>query len=114
MDIVDHHIDVPIVVEVAKSAATTGFRSGRRRAQKVGDVFKFSVLKITINHLSLFVGGFSLELIHLGIDVTISQKEIQPTIVIQVDEATTPAEPAGVKPDSSESHVLKNPAPVLE
>src|SRR6266850_8206597 len=101
VDIIDNDIDIAVVIEVAEGTATTGLRSGCRLTQNFCDIFEFSVLQIAVNHLALFVGGLRLELVHLGIDVTVGQEEVQPAAVIQVDEATTPPQPPGVKPNSS-------------
>ena len=60
------------------------------------DVFKLAVAQVAVEIFALGVGGVHLGAVDLGIDVAVGDKDVEPAIVIEVDEADAPAEKARV------------------
>src|SRR4029079_12770773 len=55
---------------------------------------------VWLDDLPLLVAGFGLELPHFGVDVAVDEEEIEPSVVIEIDERGAPAEPARVHADA--------------
>ena len=59
-------------------------------------VFELAVAQIAIEILALGVGRIHLRAIDLGIHVAVGDEDVEPAIVIDVDEADAPAEQARI------------------
>jgi hypothetical protein len=59
-------------------------------------VFKLAVAQVAVEILSLRVACIDLGAVHLGIDVAVGDKNVEPAVVVDVDEADAPAQQARV------------------
>ena len=96
----DRDVHVSVVVEIDERRAAAGLRGGHRLAEPLADVREAAVAQVQIHHLPLLVAGFGLQLRDLGIHVSIGQKQIRPAVVVEIDPAGAPAEPARVDADA--------------
>ena len=92
IDIINDHVQAAISIQIAnrQSPAGPGFceRTSRRRP----DTFKLSILKIAEEQGLLSKTGAPLVRVDRRIDVTVYNKEIQPRVVIKIEEARSPTE----------------------
>src|SRR3954447_3946145 len=100
VDVRDRHIDLAVVVEIAERRAAPRLRRRDRRAEPLGDIDEASIAAVAIHDLALFVSRFRFHLAHFGIDVAVGEKEIEPAVIIEVDETGAPPEPARIQPDA--------------
>ena len=101
MDVVHDDVDVAIVVEVGERGPSPGGRRRDRRPETLGHILEASISKVAINDLPLFVAGLRLDPFDLRIHVAVDDEDVQPAVVVEIDEGDAPSEPAGVEPDSS-------------
>ena len=71
---------------------------GPRRSR---DVHEPAGAEIAIHDLALLVGRFRLQLVHLGIDVAVGEEDVEPAVVVEVDEPGAPAEPSRVEAEAA-------------
>src|SRR6188472_398637 len=110
MNIVDDDVDVTVVVEIRECGAASGGGGGDRRSQPTRHVLEASLAKIAVDDLRLLVAGFPLNALNFGIDVTVDEEQIEPPVVIEVQEAHAPAQPSCVDADpSGECAILARP-----
>ena len=100
MDVVDDDVDVAVVVEIGEGRAAAGGRGRDRRTETLRDVLEASVAEVAVDDLALLVARLGLEPLDLGIDVAVDEEEIEPAVVVEIDEADAPAEPARVEADA--------------
>src|SRR5215472_6977779 len=105
---VHHHVDIAVVIEVAKCAPTTGIRSRDARSSQVGDFLKSAISQITVKQLALRVSRLGFELLDFGVHVPIADQNIGPAVVVEIEESASPAEVLRVRAEAGgESHVFK-------
>ena len=63
-------------------------------------VFKLAVAQVAVKILALRIGGIHLCSVHLGIDVAVGDQDVEPAIVVDIDEAHTPAQQPGIHAQS--------------
>src|SRR5262249_38568228 len=79
-----------------------------RPANFLGDVFKTPVAQVAVEHFALAVTNLPLQLIHLRIDVAVDQKNVQPAVILQIEETASPTEPTCVNANPRvEGHVIE-------
>ena len=96
VDIVHRDIQVPVIVEVEDDRAAACLRGRDGRPQRLADVLEPAVAEIAVHDLALLVSGFGRELLHLRIDMTVGEEQVQPAVVVEVQEGSPPAQPPGV------------------
>src|SRR5262245_45467327 len=99
MDIVDGDVDVAVVVDVAERRAPSGVRCGDRSAEPLRDILEAAVPQIAIDDLPLPIAGFGFDLFDLRIDVAVHEKQVEPSVEIEIEEADAPSKPSRVQPD---------------
>src|SRR2546425_10566760 len=108
VDGVDYDVEIAVIVEIAEGAAARGDGNGDAGAGLAGDVGEAAVAEIFVEQLLLRVAGFGLELLDLGIDVTVADENVGPAVVVHVEKAAAPAEILRVRAESGgESGVLE-------
>ncbi len=89
-------IHVAVVIEIPKGTPARRDRLEDRSAEFFRDVPEMSVPQIVIDNLWLAVADVKREPLDFGIDVAVGGENVQPTVVIEIEEAATPAEVARV------------------
>ena len=68
----------------------------------VGDVLELAVAQIAVEILVLGVGCVHVGTVHFGVDVAVGDEDVEPAVVVHVEEADAPAEKAGVDAEAGE------------
>src|SRR6185436_9040485 len=100
VDVGDGDVYLAVVVEVAERGAAPRLRRRQGWTEFLSDVGEVSLAVVVVDDLPLLVAGLGLELPHFGVDVAVDQEEIEPSVVIEIDERRAPAEPARVHADA--------------
>ncbi len=87
----NHQIDKAIVIKVPKAHAPCGMRSIESVAGGSGHVHEFSVTIVMKQRVDLFVANFGRDLLHFRVHVAIGDEEIEPAIVVVIEESATKA-----------------------
>src|SRR5260370_34512864 len=90
VDTVDKHINVPVIVEVAERAAAARRFLQNPRSAIHGDIGEFAVSQVPIQHLALTVSRFGVRITHFWKYMAVADEEIEPAVVIEINEADTP------------------------
>src|SRR6266571_6309417 len=98
--VVDHDIDVAVIIDVAERRAPSGPEIQQRPRNLFGDVLEAFPFHVAINDLALPVAGLGRQLVDLRIDVAVHLEDVNPPVVVEVDKAATPAKKAGVHSDT--------------
>src|SRR5215472_1312397 len=93
---IDQNIERAIVVEITDGAAAPGHLFESTWASFEADIGEMPVAQILVQHLALAIAGLDVGFANLGIDVAISDQDVDPAIVVKIDEADTPAKEARV------------------
>ena len=95
VDWIDDYIDLAVVEQVAKRSSARRNHICQPRALHRRHVFKSSRLRFTGDVVkqqrTLGKRRSPVMLVHLGVDVAIDHKQVQPAIVVVVEETVTPA-----------------------
>ena len=106
VDAVDDYVEVAVVVVVSEGAAAGGDGSGHAGAGLAGDLFELAVAQVAIEVFVLGVGRIDVRAVHFGIDVAVGDEDVEPAVVVHVEEADAPAEVAGVDAEAGEVGVV--------
>ncbi len=106
VDAVDDYVEVAIVVVVSEGGAASGCGVGDAGAGLRGDLFELAVAEVAIEILVLRIGGIDVGAFDLGVDVAVGHEDVEPAIVVHVEEAYAPAEEAGVDAKAGEIGVV--------
>src|SRR5208282_2680607 len=96
VDAVHDRVQAAVVVVVAHSEAPGLGRRGDAGASDQAHIFKLTVAQVAVEVFAFGVGGVHLGAIHLGIDVAVGDQDVEPAVVVDVEEADAPAQQAGV------------------
>src|SRR4051812_1210432 len=110
VDIVDDDVEVAVVVEISKGGAARGLDDRQGRTEFRGDIAEPSIPQVAINDLRLLVCRLRFQRIDFRVDVAVDQEEIEPAVVIEVEESSTPAEPACVDADAAREGPVFTPS----
>ncbi|KXJ04391.1 hypothetical protein AC249_AIPGENE23147, partial [Exaiptasia diaphana] len=93
VEIADDHIEPAVVVEISDRGASAHGLLAHWILWAADDFVKGPVTTIVEQHPSLTIRGrcLELDLIDLGVDMTVDQEEIQPAVVVHVEERGAPA-----------------------
>ena len=96
VDGIDDHIDFAVVEQVAEGRAARGDHDCQPGALHRRDVLEFPVLR-SVGHVvkqqrPLRTGRAPVVLIHLRIDVAVHFKQIEPAVIVVVEEPIAPAD----------------------
>ena len=95
-----------------KAAPRAGRGRRGRRPEALGHVHEPAGAEIAVDDLALRIGRFRLQLVHLGIDVAVGEEDVEPAVVVEVDEPGAPAEPPRVEAEAAgERPVLAEAVP---
>src|SRR5438309_1314801 len=92
VDGVDDDVEVAVIVEVAEGASARGDRRGNSVASVIGNIFEAPVAQIFVEQLALRITRSSLELLDLGINVTVANEDVGPAVIVHVKKTAAPAE----------------------
>ncbi len=106
VDAVDDDVHGAVVVVVTEGAAAGGDGVVDAGAGEGGDLFKLAVAQVAVDVLMLGVGGVEVGAVDLRVDVAVGDEDVEPAIVVEVDEADAPAEIAGVEAEAGEVGVV--------
>src|SRR6185437_3693158 len=115
IDIVDDHVDVPIIGEVAKRRTPACDDVSQTASRGGWNFLEFGAIEIAEKLRPLRPGGAPILQVHLRIDVSIDDENVEQAVVVEVEEAGSP----GQKRDSSVAqpgligHIGKISAPVI-
>ncbi len=87
----DEHIDIAVIIKVAKGAASAAMRCGDTRPSFVDEFFEAAIAQVAEDDAGRFVVlvlGFFLDLV---VHTAGHDEDVGQTIVIEVDDAGTPA-----------------------
>ena len=101
VDAVDGDIEVAVVVVVAEGAAAGRGVFHDARAALVGDFFEAAVAEIAVEVFVLGVFEVGFGFVDLGVDMAVGHKDVEPAVVVHVEEADAPAEEAGVDAEAA-------------
>src|SRR6185503_19688984 len=90
--IIDNQVKATVGIQVAHRQPSAGPGARQRTTRSRANSFKFSVLEIVEQQRLLGKTGSPLVGIHCRVDVSVYNEEIQPPVVVVVDEARAPAE----------------------
>ena len=96
VDAVHHRVQIAVVVEIAHGKAARLRRRRNAAAADQAHVFKLPVTQVAVEILALGIGGVHLGTVHFGIDVPVGYQNVEPAVVVDVDEAHAPAQQARV------------------
>src|SRR5271155_3609743 len=96
IDAVDDDVDVSVVIVIAEGTSARGHGGGDSRTGFVCDLFESTVAEIAIQVFVLCVGSFGFRTAHFGIYMAVGYKDVQPSIVVHIEEAEAPAKIARV------------------
>ena len=102
VDAVDDDVEVAIVVVVSEGAAAAGDGNGHAGTGLVGDFFELAVAQVAVEIFAFGVRRVGVRAVHFGIDVSVGDQDVEPAVVVHVEEADAPAEVAGVDADAGE------------
>ena len=92
INVVDDHVDVSIIKEVAK-CRTPACDYVRQTASRGGwNFLEFGAIEIAEKLWPLRPGGAPILQVHLRIDVAIDDEDVEQAIVIEVQEAGSPGQ----------------------
>src|SRR6202041_916739 len=83
-------IHVAVVVVIPECRASTGKAFADAWAHHCGNVLKSSVPKVLVHNALVLERLAEVVAVYLGIDMSIYLEDVLPTIVVIIDEATTP------------------------
>ena len=80
----------PSLSKSPKAAPRPAFGVVTGGAEPLGHVLEPAVAAVAIDDLALLVAGLGLQLLDLGIDVAVDEEEVEPAVVVEVDERRRP------------------------
>src|SRR4029077_16374329 len=90
VDAIDDEVEVTVVVEITKGAAARRSCGRDAGAGIERNVLEVAVAKIAIEEFALWIAGFGGELFDFGIDVTVADENVGPTVVVKIEKAAAP------------------------
>src|SRR5258708_13667047 len=84
-----NHIRKSVVIEIGKSDSTSHVGSFKARTGQLADLSKLAVPFVVKQGIYLLVMSPRRGLLHLGIDMTVGDKNIQPAIFVIIEKAPT-------------------------
>src|SRR5207302_11381686 len=88
--ILNHRFDLAIIEEVAYRHSTAHLRNLDGGPSQRTDVLESSIMLVQEQQLWFRVGDLRMEAVHLGIHMSVNQKEILPTINPEIDKRISP------------------------
>ena len=102
VDAVDDDVDIAVVVEVAEGSSAGGSSVGYAGAALCGDLFELAVAEIAVEVFVLGVGRVDVGAFDLGVDMAVGHEDVEPAVVVHVEEAHAPAEEASVDAEAGD------------
>ncbi len=93
-----NHIHESIVIEIGKSDSTTHVGSFKARTGQLANFSEFAVPFVVEQRIDLLVMSPRRGLLNLGIDMAVGDKNIQPTIVVIIEETSAETEHIACRP----------------
>src|SRR6202049_3022622 len=87
-----NHIHKSVIVEICESNSTTYIGSCKAISRQLAYLNKLAVSVIMEQRIDLLVMSPRCSLFHLGIDVAVGDKKIQPAIVVIIEKAAAETE----------------------
>ena len=81
----DHDVEVAIVIEIPKSAASADVPGADRRPRFVADPGKGSIAPIAEQHAGPFVGEFWVDFLHFRVNVSRYPEDVRVAVIIEVE-----------------------------
>ena len=98
----------------ANAAPRPAFGVVTGRPEAFRDVLEPSVPQIAIHDLPLLVAGLGLETLDLRVDVAVDEEQVEPAVLVEIEEPDAPPEPPRVQADAARKRpVLAQPLPVV-
>ena len=101
VDAVDGDVEVAVVVVIAEGAAASWSVFHDSRAALVGDFFEAAVAEIAIEIFVLGVFEVGFGFVDFGIDVAVGHEDVEPAVVVHIEEADAPAEEASIDAEAA-------------
>ena len=94
VEVVDHQVEAAVVVEVADREAAAHARVGEHGAVARRDVVERAVAAVAVEQLALPVAGGRAEprLVELRVHVAVDGDQVEPAVVVVVEERRAPAD----------------------
>src|SRR5262249_22694243 len=90
VNILNHHIDLPIVIQITKGCTTAGFRQHERRTCFRSYVTKCPIVIVSQDDLGFLIFSSGCKRIDLRIYVSAYDEDIRPPIVFEVLTSDSP------------------------
>ena len=91
INIIDDHVHMPIVEQVAHGGAASCEQGGQPAAGSRRDLLKFFTVKIAKKLRALSPRGAPILLVNAWIDMTVSHEEVGESVVIKIQRDNSPA-----------------------
>src|SRR6266478_3919618 len=92
VEIDDQYVDIPVVVEVSESASPAAVCRRYTRARRLNEFFENAFAQVSKDGARCFVGVLRQRSFHLGVNMPGNHKEVWKTVVVEVDDACSPAD----------------------
>ena len=93
IEIVDDHIHIAVVEEIPDSEAARDLLFFERRTSLITGVAKGSIALIHAEKLWLAIAWIGWNLVNLRIDMAVCSNQVEPAVVIEIDECSSPFDP---------------------
>src|SRR6188474_2295572 len=110
VNVVDDDVDVAVVVEIGEGGAARSLFSRNRWTKLRAHVGEAAVVKIAVDHLRFPVSGFRLQRINFRIHMAVDEEQIEPAIVVEIEESSAPPEPPGIHADAARERQVFAPS----
>src|SRR5579859_8120584 len=92
IQIVEDHIDVAVIKEIAECCAAGGKDIGESTSSGRGHFLKFCAVTISKELGALGPSGTKIALVNNWINVAVGDEDVQETIIIEIEEARAPSQ----------------------
>src|ERR1700687_3760520 len=91
VEIDDQYVDISVVVEVSESASSTTVCRRYTRTSLLDEFLERTLAQVPINGARCFIGVLWQCSFNLGINMAGNHKEVRKTVVVEIDDACSPA-----------------------
>src|ERR1700679_1562197 len=92
LDIFYDQFEMPIIEEVTDCQSSTCLRNLNSRSRQFAYIAKSPVMLIEKQYFRLTIFGSDVFRVHLRINMPVDQREVQPSIIVDIEKRVTPAD----------------------
>src|SRR5205823_4142382 len=114
VEIDDQYVDIPVVVEVSKSASPTTVCRCYTRTRLPDEFFENAFAQVPKDDAWCLIGVLRQRSFHLRVNMACNHEEIWKTVIVEVHDASSPAYVSCFNPETRGPRgILKVPLPVV-